>query len=151
MYVCMYDSIYNAPLLQPKQSRETTVHVRRRCGLLSNYSDHLLLLLSSSSPSSSLSSISSLKCSHYGDTCVKMLRRQFTEFCEVLLRWLSVKRSSVSIICTRMFSNINITATVQRRRKNKQVIKVIWHKAASPPHTDGSVVFFRWRQCAPHI
>jgi len=117
----MYDSIYNAPLLQPKQSRETTVHVRRRCGLLSNYSDHLSLL-SSSSPSSS---ISSLKCSHYSDTCVKMLRKQFSEFCEVLLRWLSVKRSSVSIICTRMFSNINITATVQRRRKNKQVIKVI--------------------------
>ena len=27
----------------------------------------------------------------------------------------------------------------------------IWHKAASPPHTDGSVVFARWRQCAPHV
>ena len=24
-------------------------------------------------------------------------------------------------------------------------------KAASPPHMDGSVVFARWRQCAPHI
>jgi len=33
----------------------------------------------------------------------------------------------------------------------KQVVKAIWHKAASPPNTDGSVVFFRWRQCAPHI
>jgi len=35
--------------------------------------------------------------------------------------------------------------------KLKQVVKVIWHKAASPPHMDGSVVLFRWRQCAPHI
>jgi len=25
------------------------------------------------------------------------------------------------------------------------VVKVIWHKAASPPHTDGSVVFAKWR------
>ena len=33
---------------------------------------------------------------------------------------------------------------------NNNVIKVIWHKAASPPHTNGSVVFARWRQCAPH-
>ena len=24
-------------------------------------------------------------------------------------------------------------------------------KAASPPHIDGSVVFVRWRQCAPHL
>ena len=30
-------------------------------------------------------------------------------------------------------------------------MKVIWHKAASPPHTNGSVVFTRWRQYAPHI
>jgi len=30
-----------------------------------------------------------------------------------------------------------------------QVVKVIWHKATSPPHMDGSVVFFRWCQCAP--
>jgi len=32
-----------------------------------------------------------------------------------------------------------------------KVVKVIWRKAASPPHTDGSVVFTRWRQCAPHL
>jgi len=32
-----------------------------------------------------------------------------------------------------------------------QVVKVIWHKAASPPQMDGSAVFFKWRQCAPHI
>ena len=31
------------------------------------------------------------------------------------------------------------------------MVKVIWHKAASPPHMDRSVVFARWRQCAPHI
>ena len=24
-------------------------------------------------------------------------------------------------------------------------------KAASPPHVDGSIVFTRWRQCAPHL
>jgi len=29
------------------------------------------------------------------------------------------------------------------------VVKVIWHKAVSLPHTDGSIVFVRWRQCAP--
>jgi len=31
----------------------------------------------------------------------------------------------------------------------EQVVKVIWHKAASPPLTDGSIVFARYRQCAP--
>ena len=31
------------------------------------------------------------------------------------------------------------------------MVKVIWHKAASVPHTDGSVIFARWRQCASHI
>jgi len=31
------------------------------------------------------------------------------------------------------------------------VVKVICHKAASPPHTDGSVVFARLRQYAPLI
>ena len=36
-------------------------------------------------------------------------------------------------------------STVQRTR---QVFKVIWHEAASPPQTDGSIVFARWRQCA---
>jgi len=28
------------------------------------------------------------------------------------------------------------------------VVKVIWHKTASPRQTDGSIVFARWRQCA---
>jgi len=28
------------------------------------------------------------------------------------------------------------------------MVKVIWHKTASPPQTDGSIVFARWRQCA---
>jgi len=31
---------------------------------------------------------------------------------------------------------------------NKQVVKVILHKTASPPQTDGLIVFARWRQCA---
>jgi len=31
----------------------------------------------------------------------------------------------------------------------KQVVKVIWYKAASPLHMDCSVVFARWRECAP--
>jgi len=34
---------------------------------------------------------------------------------------------------------------------NKQVVKVIWQQAASPPHTDGSEVIARLRQCAPHL
>jgi len=36
--------------------------------------------------------------------------------------------------------------------RKKQMLKVIWQKnAASPPHMDGSIVFARLRQCAPHI
>ena len=34
---------------------------------------------------------------------------------------------------------------------SKQLVNVIWHEAASPPHTDGSVVFAGWRQCTPHV
>jgi len=30
----------------------------------------------------------------------------------------------------------------------QQVVKVILHKAAWPPQTDGSIVFARWRHCA---
>jgi len=30
----------------------------------------------------------------------------------------------------------------------RQVVKVIWHQTTSPPQTDGSIVFDRWRQCA---
>jgi len=33
----------------------------------------------------------------------------------------------------------------------EQVVKVIWHKTALPPQTDGSIVFARWRQCALHV
>jgi len=38
----------------------------------------------------------------------------------------------------------------QLRIQTKQVlvVKVIWHKTASPPQTDGSLVFSRWHQCA---
>jgi len=32
----------------------------------------------------------------------------------------------------------------------KQVVRVIWHKAVSQTHMDGSVAFARWRQCTPH-
>ena len=32
---------------------------------------------------------------------------------------------------------------------SQQVVKVIWQEAASPPHMHGSIVFVRWRQCAP--
>jgi len=35
--------------------------------------------------------------------------------------------------------------------KDRETIKVVWHKAASLPHTDGSIVFARWRQCATHL
>jgi len=33
----------------------------------------------------------------------------------------------------------------------KQVVKVIWHTATSLLHMDGSIVFTRFRQCAPHL
>jgi len=33
----------------------------------------------------------------------------------------------------------------------EQVVEVFWHKAASPPNTDGSIVFSRRRQCALHL
>ena len=52
----------------------------------------------------------------------------------------SVKSESESI--TRIWNN---------NKDLKQVVKVIWRKAASPPHIAGSVIFARWRQCAPHI
>jgi len=31
------------------------------------------------------------------------------------------------------------------------VVKVIWHKAASPPHMDGLIACARWCQCTPHL
>jgi len=36
-----------------------------------------------------------------------------------------------------------------QRAQMKQMVKVISHNAVSSPHTDGSVVFTRWRQYAP--
>jgi len=39
---------------------------------------------------------------------------------------------------------------VQYCMHGKQVVKVIWHKATTPPHTDGSTAFARWRQYPPH-
>ena len=32
--------------------------------------------------------------------------------------------------------------------KERQVVKVTWHKAASPPHMDSSIVFTAYCQCA---
>ena len=48
-------------------------------------------------------------------------------------------------------SKADTTLTLSCTHKTQQVVKVIWHKAASPQRTDGSVVFARWHQCAPHI
>ena len=31
------------------------------------------------------------------------------------------------------------------------MVRVLWLKAASLPHVDGSIVFARWCQCAPHL
>ena len=38
--------------------------------------------------------------------------------------------------------------TLCRYYTNQQMVKIIWHKTASPPQTDGSIVLARWRQCA---
>jgi len=38
-----------------------------------------------------------------------------------------------------------------RKTFYRQVVKVIWHKAPSPPHKDSSIVFARLRQRAPHL
>jgi len=35
--------------------------------------------------------------------------------------------------------------------QQRQVVNVIRHKAASSQHTDGSVIFARWHQRAPHL
>jgi len=51
--------------------------------------------------------------------------------------WTEILRS------TRTIKGIGILTVIL-----KQVVKVFWHKAASPPQTDSSVVFDRWRQCA---
>jgi len=39
----------------------------------------------------------------------------------------------------------------QQYVKLKQVVRVIWQKAAPPPHMDGSIVFARWRKRAAHV
>jgi len=55
--------------------------------------------------------------------------------------------STRSIDCRRR-QTINIYKLASK--PHIQVVKVIWHKAVSPPQTDGSVVFARWHQCALH-
>jgi len=39
------------------------------------------------------------------------------------------------------------TVLTFERAINEQVVKVIWHKAISPPNMDDSIVFARLRQC----
>jgi len=34
------------------------------------------------------------------------------------------------------------------QQRGQQVVKVNWHKTASPPQMDSSIVFTSWRQCA---
>jgi len=46
---------------------------------------------------------------------------------------------------------LEFQAAVLESSTCKQVIKVVWHKDASPPNTDSSVTFARLRQCAPHL
>jgi len=74
---------------------------------------------------------------------------------------LSVRWLSVLSVC-----NVGVLATIhQRHRQDRQTgqrtdsigrtvlqtvaQKQIWHKVASPPHTDSSVMFVRWRKYAP--
>jgi len=45
----------------------------------------------------------------------------------------------------------NTTYACNIQSDTKQVVKEIWHNAASLLHVDGSVVFFRWRQCTQYI
>jgi len=35
--------------------------------------------------------------------------------------------------------------------KLQQVVKAIRQQASTPPRMDGSMVYARWRQCAPHL
>jgi len=43
----------------------------------------------------------------------------------------------------------NRTSGNHRTAQYNKCVRVIWHKAASPPRMDGSMVFARWRQSAP--
>ena len=68
---------------------------------------------------------------------------------------LNKRRFGATVILSRQdFSNdywFKPTTSVLFRHAgtSEQVVKLIWHKAASPPHMNGSVVFFRWRKRAP--
>ena len=42
-----------------------------------------------------------------------------------------------------------VTLPIVKRWNIQQVVKIVCHKVASPPHLDGSVVFARWHQRAP--
>jgi len=57
-------------------------------------------------------------------------------------------RCSVCIWGTRWKGNKHILCSKKCASLSEQVVKVIWHKTASAPQTDGLIVFARWRQCA---
>jgi len=50
------------------------------------------------------------------------------------------------------FCNNNINSNkINKITTTKTSGQSIWQQAASLPHMDGSVVFVKWRQCAPHL
>jgi len=51
--------------------------------------------------------------------------------------------------CTTALLHLVLQLKTSKHPTQEQVVKVTWHKAASPPHTDGSIVFARWHQCSP--
>jgi len=53
------------------------------------------------------------------------------------------------ISCKKCIMQDAANAKTVRDWQQQQVVEVIWRKAASPPNTEGSVVFVRWSQCAP--
>ena len=74
--------------------------------------------------------------------CTRQLHGTWTE------RYHRMNKRDV-LILERLHISYNICFRVITATTSSQVVKVIWHKAASPPHMDGSVVFLTWRQCAP--
>ena len=87
----------------------------------------------------------------YNSTCAffsppksttQMANRSVQPFLQGSLVW-QTDHATWSVTIGRIY----VPSTVMQPN-NEQVVKVIWHKAASPPRMDGSVVFFRWRQYA---
>jgi len=61
----------------------------------------------------------------------------------IALVFININAYTISDMPSFTFSKDTIGAP-----KFKQVVKVIWHKAASPTQMDGSIVFAMWHQCA---